>query len=134
MTSGKAPEDQAIEVGFLEAVRRRLPDHLLVLESLGHLYTACGRIEDGLQADLDLTARCPEVPLYWYNLACSHALLGQADAAIRALEEAVTLGYREVEWARKDPDLDKIRQDPRFAGVLKAMADPIGPETHSGQA
>jgi predicted Zn-dependent protease len=123
MADRKAKERE-VELAFLEGVHRRLPEHLLVLESLGHLYTAAGRIEDGLRADLDLTARCPEVPLHWYNLACSHSLLGQLDEGIAALERAVELGYDEADWATQDPDLANLRGDPRFTGVLARMTDP----------
>lgn len=121
--------DRTTELAFLEGLRKRLPGHLQVLEAVGHLYTESGRYEDGLQADLDLTTRCPSVPVYWYNLACSFALLGRIDEAFATLDKAVAIGYREADWARKDPDLDTLRKDPRFPGMLAKMTEPSGPAT-----
>jgi tetratricopeptide (TPR) repeat protein len=50
-----------------------------------------------------------------YNLACAEAQLGQADAALRHLGEAVSLRPAFAEHAGDDPDLEPLRADPRFA-------------------
>ena len=66
-------------------------------------------------------------PALYYNLACTYALLGEAELALdylaRDLEENHrTRGsrVRQVEWAREDPDLASLRDDPRFERLLKA--------------
>ena len=46
---------QRVELGFLEAVRRRCPGNPFVLKPLGDLYTRVGRVDDGLSVDLELT-------------------------------------------------------------------------------
>jgi tetratricopeptide (TPR) repeat protein len=48
-----------------------------------------------------------------YNLACMEALLGEKDAALEHLAEAVR-NPRVREWATTDSDLDSLRDDPRF--------------------
>ena len=110
--------DIRIEIEFLESVLVRLPGHRPVLEALGNLYTQAGRYEDGLRLDLQLTALEPAEPLYWYNLACSQALLRDPDGAIHSIERAVGLGYQDFEWLAKDPDLESIRHDPRLKRLL----------------
>ncbi|HMP72885.1 MAG TPA: hypothetical protein PKE55_06425 [Kiritimatiellia bacterium] len=115
-----------VELAFLKKLSNRLPGHVPLLETLGHLYTESGRIAEGLEADLSLTRLCPDVPLYWYNLACSYALSGRDDEAFSSLDRAVSLGYRDVEWIRKDSDLDSIRQDPRFHGMLQRLLEMCG--------
>ena len=105
-------------MGFLESLSKRLPDHIPLLEALGHLYTENGRIKDGLAMDLKLTSLCPKTPLYWYNLGCSYALLDEVNPAFKALEQAIGLGYHDVDWLRKDSDLDKLRKDPRFQKLI----------------
>ena len=47
-----------------------------------------------------------------YNLACHHSLLGQKDAAIEELRQALALNPELVEWSKEDPDLDPIREEP----------------------
>jgi hypothetical protein len=55
----------------------------------------------------------------WYNLACSYALLGMTDKALAALERALQLGYSHLAHLHRDPDLLSIREDPRFARLLR---------------
>jgi hypothetical protein len=61
----------------------------------------------------------PERPVPWYNLACSYALLGMTDKAIGALDRALRLGYAHLAHLGRDPDLNSIRDDPRFARLLR---------------
>jgi tetratricopeptide (TPR) repeat protein len=65
-------------------------------------------------------------PQNYYNLACTHALLGDRDRAIELLRRALdenflTPGSRERQktWARDDPDLSSLRGDPRFEALLR---------------
>jgi hypothetical protein len=52
-----------------------------------------------------------------YNLACSEALLGEADAALEHLARAVELHPPFAEAAREDDDFASLREDPRFARI-----------------
>lgn len=88
---------------------------------LAELYTRVGRHEDGLTEDLKLAQAFPGEPDVWYNLACSHALLGQVDEAFTALHTAVEHGYHNAEWMIKDKDLQPIRNDPRFKQLLALL-------------
>jgi hypothetical protein len=49
-----------------------------------------------------------------YNLACAEARLGERDAAIGHLLEAVAKSPQFAEYAATDPDLESIRDDERF--------------------
>jgi hypothetical protein len=53
----------------------------------------------------------------FYNLACSHALNGDVARAAKALEKALALGYRDFKWLAKDPDLRRLRKDPRYRPI-----------------
>ena len=41
------------------------------------------------------------------------------EPAFEALERAIALGYRYLRWLCRDPDLKPLRQDPRFARLLR---------------
>ena len=56
-------------------------------------------------------------PGTYYNLACMEALAGHTDAAFEALTQ-VTSEPRLREMAADDSDLESLRDDPRFAGLL----------------
>jgi TolB-like protein/Flp pilus assembly protein TadD len=63
----------------------------------------------------------PEDPRASYNIACLHAVLGEAETALAMLRRTLALGVspQKVSWMRHhDPDLDGLRSDPRFEAVF----------------
>ena len=57
-------------------------------------------------------------PVATYNIACAHALLGQDDKAIKALDQAVAAGFNSLEQIEGDPDFKKLHDKPGFKAVL----------------
>lgn len=53
-----------------------------------------------------------------YNLACFYARVRRADDAIRMLRQSLESKPALVNLARRDPDLDSIRGDPRLKELL----------------
>ncbi len=67
-----------------------------------------------------------EGPSLYYNLACTWALLGEKDRALKLLERDFAENYLTArarnlhrEWALKDRDLASLREDPRFRALMK---------------
>ena len=112
-----------MEMAFLEAVRARRPGNRLVTESLGDLYTATGRYEEGLKIDLELARRYPDDAYVLYNLGCSYALVGQTEKALETLSKAVDQGYSESRWMTQDSDLESLRDDPQFKVLVKRAGE-----------
>jgi len=56
-----------------------------------------------------------------YNLACSYALMGDADQASNYVNHAFANGFRNIEFMHKDPDFDPIREDEGFQETLKRL-------------
>ncbi len=52
-----------------------------------------------------------------YDLGCVEALMGEREQALEHLEQAAA-NPKLGEYARKDTDLDSIRDDPRFSAAL----------------
>jgi len=63
----------------------------------------------------------PDDAMLLYNVACTYTLLGRHDDAIDCLERSVDKGFGHKEWLDHDPDLDPIRENPRFKVIAKAM-------------
>ena len=59
-------------------------------------------------------AESPENAGVVYNLACAESRAGNVDDAIRHLEQAVALQPSFADSAQADPDLTRLREDPRF--------------------
>jgi len=53
-----------------------------------------------------------------YAIARCHALAGEAGLAVEWLERAFGMGYRHVDRAREDADLEAVRSDPRVRRLL----------------
>lgn len=117
----KPANDPEFEIGFFEAVLRRNRNYATVIELLAGLYTSQGRIADGLRMDRRLVQLQPENPTAHYNLACSLALIKRNGAALRALRQAIALGYRDFDWMQQDPDLDALKERPEFTALLKQL-------------
>lgn len=114
-------------IWFLEGILESNPNYVDCLMYLGNIYTATGNYEKGLKVDQKLVGLRPEDPLAHYNLACSYSLLGNLDAAFKALERAVDLGYKDLEHLQKDRDLDNLRGDARYWGLVDRVKSNINP-------
>ena len=109
------------ETAIAEEHARCHPDDLEALRSVAYAYTAAGRLEEALVADLELVRRGPDRADLLYDLACSYALLGRKDEAFTALHRSIELGFDDREHVEEDPDLASLRTDPRWAEVKKRL-------------
>lgn len=122
--SARQREGLDVEINFLEGLVRRDPGYLDALQLLGDDYTRRGRVSDGLAVDKRLAGLCPEDPEVFYNLACSYALTGSQEEAAAALDQSITLGFRDFGWISRDPDLKELRKHPLYRKIrarLKLM-------------
>lgn len=55
----------------------------------------------------------------FYNAACCCALGGRIDQAFIYLDEAVELGYDNIQWLEQDTDLQSLRSDNRWTGLVE---------------
>ncbi len=106
------------EITFFEKLLAQDENEITVLIPLGNAYTQKGLYEKGLAVDKKLVNLQPDNPVFHYNLACSLSLLERIDEAIKALGNALKLGYRDFGHMNKDTDLDNIRLDKRFKSLL----------------
>lgn len=53
-----------------------------------------------------------------YNIACCYALLGDKESALKWLEKAFEIGFRDLENAQKDSDLQSLHDNPRYLRLV----------------
>ena len=115
--SSREKQELDVEISFLEGLAKRDPEYIEALQLLGDDYTKRGRFPEGLAVDEHLSRLLPEDSMVFYNLACSFSLTDRVNDSITALKKAVQLGYDDSKWMDEDPDLNKIRSDPRFEQI-----------------
>ncbi len=109
---------------------RRVPDAISLMEaalkaglspspakvSLAHAYALAGRKSDA-QNMLDA------VPKDWgfYQKAVAELTLGERESALHHLEQSLDEHSVWVEWMKVDPDLDAVRDDPRYQKLLARL-------------
>jgi TolB-like protein len=60
----------------------------------------------------------PGDPLMLYNCTCCYSRLGEVDRAIDTLGQAIAAGYGNFAWLKQDPDLNPLRDNPKFEALL----------------
>jgi TolB-like protein/Flp pilus assembly protein TadD len=78
-----------------------------------------GRKDEAIREGATALELSPGDPMMLYNGACLYSRLGENDKAIMSLERAVELGYENFRWMQHDPDLDPLREDPRFIELTR---------------
>ena len=93
------------------------PDYSLAHATLGGYYRKMG-YEELAQKHIGKAMKNIFDSENEYNRACLEAICGNADQAIKLLDVALKNKQTYVDWILRDPDLDFIRQDPRFKQLI----------------
>jgi non-specific serine/threonine protein kinase len=78
------------------------------------------------EASLSITLR-PNGATVLYNAACVFCTLGKKEQALSALAKAWEAGFKDPNWARRDPDLAILHGDPEFEKIYPPGAAEPGP-------
>jgi non-specific serine/threonine protein kinase len=78
-------------------------------------YAEMGRKEDANREATLAAALRPNEATVLYNLACVWCQLDRKSEAMAALRRAWEAGFRDSTWARRDPDLAMLQNEPEFA-------------------
>ncbi len=114
------------QIGVAEEALSAQPNDTDILRYLAHAYTLVERAEEGLLADQRLVKLMPTDARVHYNLACSYALTGRKEEALDTLEEALGLGFEDLELLRNDEDLETLHTEPRFEAIERRLAEGQG--------
>ncbi len=108
------------QAGALEAQLAKIPEDARARILLAGSYARLNRGDDATrEATMALTLR-PNDTLMLYNTACVFATIGRKAEAMNTLRKAWENGWRDSEWARRDPELATLRDDPEFDRLFPA--------------
>ncbi len=91
------------------------PVYAIFLASQGRREEAYAQITDETKA----LSKADHDMAYW--LAQAYALLGEKDEAFKWMEKAIKLGNENRPWFEKDKCIASLRDDPRFAELMKRI-------------
>jgi tetratricopeptide (TPR) repeat protein len=115
---------QRIQV--LERHIQRVPEDARGRTLLATDYARMGRTDDAVrEAQLAMALR-PNEATVMYNAACVFCQLGRKPEALQALRKAWGAGFKDADWARRDPDLTLLRGEPEFDELYPAGAGEAG--------
>ncbi|HKP37670.1 MAG TPA: protein kinase [Pyrinomonadaceae bacterium] len=110
-------------VQVVESHLRKVPEDVRARVALSNDYATLNRIDDAMrEVNLAISLR-PDDASVLYNSACTFCLMKKKPEALDALRKAHEAGFRDADWARKDPDLEIIRDDPEFDRLYPPPAD-----------
>ncbi len=109
--------------GLFEAAIELEPDNLECLVGLGDIYAREESYQQSNAIDKKLVELCPKEPRFHYNLACSWSLLGEISKGLQALENALELGFDDLDLILRDKDLDGVRDCDLFFDLLARFSD-----------
>jgi len=104
---------QSAEESYLDAITL-VPNESEYFNSLGLVYYRMKKFNSALSSFSVATRINPTDATSFYNLACLHALVGERDSAMIALERALTLSPSLQVLAVKDQDLVGLHALPKF--------------------
>ena len=121
---GMMDESNAADRRAIRLMLERLelnPSDARAANLLAATYATMGESEKAVDyADRSL-AIDPDDAMLLYNVCCTYTLLGRNDEAIACLERAVDKGFGHREWIDHDPDLNPLRENPRFQSIMRGM-------------
>jgi non-specific serine/threonine protein kinase len=114
---GKKEQGRNISLRRIQALERHLrqvPEDVRARILLASDYAGEGREEEAIrELNLAMTLRTNE-SVVLYNAACTFCALNRKGEAMDALTKAWHAGFRDPDWARRDPDLEILHGDPEF--------------------
>jgi non-specific serine/threonine protein kinase len=99
---------------ILEAQIRKVPEDVRARALVAVDYSSVNRVDDAMrELHLAITLRPDEV-MVLYNAACAFCMMNKKSEALDALRKAWNAGFKDADWARRDPDLSLLHGDAEF--------------------
>ena len=121
---GKAAREAGDKVIELTLCRLEVnPKDLLAMSRMAISYAHRGESEKALEAIIKIVEIDPHDGMALYNCACAYAGIGKKEEALACLKSSYEKGTMNViEWIESDPNLDPIRDDPRFREIFSKFS------------
>jgi non-specific serine/threonine protein kinase len=110
-------------IGALENHLKQVPEDARARVLMATDYAELDRVEDAIrELNMAITLRANEASIL-YNAACTYAILKRKREALETIKKAWEAGFKDSVWARRDPDLALLHDDPEFLRLYPLAAD-----------
>jgi tetratricopeptide (TPR) repeat protein len=117
---GRKPEAERLRQGHIPALRQQLelvPDDVRARILLSAQYASVGEHEEATRHLETAVALRPGDSNILFNAACTYGVMLKKAEALEMLKRARDAGYANWDWAKRDPDLTCLRDDPEFRSM-----------------
>ena len=108
----------------IRRAERRLelnPGDVRAMNMYANALLQTGDVERGLDRLKEALRMAPEDPTVVWNAACGYARAKKYDEALDTLEQAIDFGIANKKWIDHDPDMDALRDHPRFIELVSRL-------------
>ena len=111
-------------VAAFENHLKQVPEDARARILVAGYYAEVGRVDDAMrETTMAMTLRANEASIL-YNAACVFCLLKKKLEALDALRKAYDAGFKDPNWARRDPDMALLLGDPEFERLYPTSQTP----------
>lgn len=101
-------------VETLEVQIARVPEDARARVLVATSYAEMDREEDAVREMQFALALRPNDSSVLYNCACVYGILGKKVESLSNLRKAFEAGFKDIQWARRDPELMLLHDEPEF--------------------
>ena len=118
-------------IAALENHLKQVPEDARARVLMATDYAEFDRVEDAIrELNMAITLRANEASIL-YNAACTYAILKRKREALETIKKAWDAGFKDSVWARRDPDLALLNDDPEFLRLYPLPADSETPSSQT---
>jgi serine/threonine protein kinase/Tfp pilus assembly protein PilF len=114
---GREQDARVLRGKAVDVLRKHLdtvPEDVRARILLGNFYSLDGKAPDAIRELQTAISLRPNDANILYNAACLYANMGIKAEALATLKRARDAGFNDSIWARRDPDLTRLHDDPEF--------------------
>ena len=110
-------------IAALENHLKQVPEDARARVLMATDYAELGRVDDAIrELNMSMALRANEASIL-YNAACTYAILNRKREALETIKKAWEAGFKDSVWARRDPDLALLHDEPEFQRLYPLQAD-----------
>ena len=110
-------------IAALENHLKQVPEDARARVLMATDYAELNRVDDAIrELNMAITLRANEASIL-YNAACTYAILKRKREALETIRKAWEAGFKDSVWARRDPDLALLHDDPEFQRLYPLPED-----------